>query len=71
VGYFITLIPISINGYGLQEISMTLLFVTVAQVSTSHAVIMALVLRSFTMAASLPGSIFLPKIIPDHAFTRR
>jgi uncharacterized membrane protein YbhN (UPF0104 family) len=71
VGYFITLIPISINGYGLQEISMTILFVTVAQVSTSHAVIMALVLRSFTMAASLPGSIFLPKIIPDHAFTRR
>jgi uncharacterized membrane protein YbhN (UPF0104 family) len=71
VGYFITLIPISINGYGLQEISMTLLFVTVAQVSTSHAVIMALLLRSFTMAASLPGSFFLPKVIPDHAFTRR
>ncbi len=24
--YFVTLIPISVNGYGLQEISMTLIF---------------------------------------------
>ena len=71
VGYFITLIPISINGYGLQEISMTILFVKVAGVSTSHAVIMALVIRFMMMAASLPGSLFLPKIIPDHAFTKR
>ena len=26
ITYFITLIPISINGYGLQELSMTLIF---------------------------------------------
>ena len=65
VGYFITLIPISINGYGLQEISMTFLFVNIAGVSTSHAVIMALMIRFLMMAASLPGMIFLPKLLPD------
>jgi uncharacterized membrane protein YbhN (UPF0104 family) len=71
VGYFITLIPISINGYGLQEVSMTLLFVSVAQVSTAHALIMALVMRFLMMAASLPGALFLPKIIPDLTISKR
>jgi uncharacterized membrane protein YbhN (UPF0104 family) len=65
VGYFITLIPISINGYGLQEISMTFLFVNIGGVTTSHAVIMALLIRFLMMAASLPGMIFLPKLLPD------
>ncbi|MBI9051217.1 MAG: flippase-like domain-containing protein [Anaerolineaceae bacterium] len=65
VGYFITLIPISINGYGLQEISITILFVNVAGVSTSHAVIMALMIRFLMMTASLPGMFLLPKILPD------
>jgi glycosyltransferase 2 family protein len=67
VAYFITLIPISINGYGLQEISMTFLFVNIAGVSTSHAVIMALIIRFLMMAASLPGLVYLPKILPDQA----
>ena len=66
VGYFITLIPISINGYGLQEISMTFLFVNIAGVSTSHAVIMALMIRFIMMAASLPGMVFLPRLLPEH-----
>ena len=66
VGYFITLIPISINGYGLQEISITFLFVNIGGVSTSHAVIMALMIRFIMMAASLPGMVFLPKLLPDH-----
>lgn len=65
VGYFITLIPISINGYGLQEISMTFLFVNIAGVTTSHAVIMALIIRFLMMAASLPGLIYLPKLLPE------
>ena len=65
VGYFVTLIPISINGYGLQEISMTFLFVNVAGVSTSHAVIMALMIRFIMMTASLPGMVFLPKLLPE------
>ena len=65
VGYFVTLIPISINGYGLQEISMTFLFVNIAGVSTSHAVIMALMIRFIMMAASLPGMVFLPKLLPE------
>jgi glycosyltransferase 2 family protein len=65
VGYFITLIPISINGYGLQEISMTFLFVNIAGVSTSHAVIMALMIRFLMMAASLPGMVLLPKLLPE------
>lgn len=61
--YFITLLPVSINGYGLQEISMTYIFTHVAGTSIESSLSVALLLRTMTMVASLPGAFFVPGII--------
>ena len=63
--YIITLLPISINGYGLQEISISYVFSELAGVSFANAVAVALLFRTLTMIASLPGALFLPGILPD------
>jgi uncharacterized membrane protein YbhN (UPF0104 family) len=62
--YFVTLIPISINGYGLQELSLTYLFATLGGVSESSAISAALLFRTLMMLASLPGAAFLPGLLP-------
>jgi uncharacterized membrane protein YbhN (UPF0104 family) len=61
--YFVTLIPISINGYGLQELSMTFIFTKLAGVSIANALIVALIFRTLTMLTSLPGAVFVPGIM--------
>ena len=58
--YFITLIPISINGYGLQELSFTFLFSHVAGVSPAVSLTVSVLLRAYQVIASLPGAAFLP-----------
>jgi hypothetical protein len=62
--YFVTLIPISINGYGLQEVSMTLIFSTLGGASMANGLTIALLFRTAMMLASLPGAVFLPQILP-------
>lgn len=61
--YFVTLFPISINGYGLQEVSMTLIFAGGGGVSQQTSLIVALLIRLITMLASLPGAFFVPTIL--------
>ena len=61
--YFITLLPISINGYGLQEISTTLLYARLGGISTEASVAVAILLRLLQMIASLPGAAFIPSIL--------
>jgi hypothetical protein len=61
--YFITLLPISINGYGLQEVSLAFIFARVGGISTSSALTLAILVRTLTMLASLPGAIFVPGIM--------
>lgn len=61
--YFITLLPISINGYGLQEISMTFIFSKAAGVSMESSLSVALLLRTMMMLASLPGAFFVSGIV--------
>jgi uncharacterized membrane protein YbhN (UPF0104 family) len=63
VAYFITLVPISINGYGVQELSLTFLFSTVAGLSTATSLTVAVLVRSLYVAASLVGAIFLPGVL--------
>jgi uncharacterized membrane protein YbhN (UPF0104 family) len=63
LAYFITLIPISINGYGLQELSMTLIFTNFGQVSMNSALSVALLFRTLMILASLPGAVFVPDIL--------
>ncbi|MFZ5807968.1 MAG: lysylphosphatidylglycerol synthase transmembrane domain-containing protein [Chloroflexota bacterium] len=61
--YFITLLPISINGYGLQELAMTLTFGHSGGISLQSSLTVALVIRLLTMLASLPGALFVPGIL--------
>ena len=61
--YFVTLLPISINGLGLQELSMTFIFTTLGGVSVSTAATAALLVRTIQMLASIPGAAFLPDIL--------
>jgi uncharacterized membrane protein YbhN (UPF0104 family) len=65
VTYFVTLVPISINGYGVQELSLTWLFTNVAGVPLTDSLILALLMRLLTVAASLPGAFFLPSVMAD------
>lgn len=63
VVYFITQIPISINGYGLQEIALTLIFAQGGGISPHSSISIALLMRALIMITSLPGVFFLPGII--------
>jgi hypothetical protein len=61
--YFVTLVPISINGYGVQELSLTFLFSNIAGLSPALSLTIAVLMRVLYMTASLPGAVFLPGIL--------
>ena len=63
VSYFVTLIPISINGYGVQELSLTFLFSNIAGLTPAVSLTVAVLMRALYMAASLPGAVFMPSIL--------
>jgi uncharacterized membrane protein YbhN (UPF0104 family) len=63
VTYFITLVPISINGYGVQEIVFTFLLSEVVGFVPSVAATIALLIRAYFLLSSLPGAAFLPSIL--------
>jgi uncharacterized membrane protein YbhN (UPF0104 family) len=61
--YFVTLIPISINGLGVQELSMAFLLVQLGGLTSSESATIALLTRVLFILASLPGAFFLPSIL--------
>ncbi len=61
--YFITQVPISINGYGLQELSFTFLFSRVAGVPPAISLTVSILIRAYLVLASLPGAFFLPSAL--------
>jgi hypothetical protein len=61
--YFVTLLPISINGMGVQELSMAFFFTTFAGVSQSGGLTLALLMRLLQMLASLPGALTIPGLL--------
>jgi uncharacterized membrane protein YbhN (UPF0104 family) len=61
--YFVTLVPISVNGLGVQELSITYLYTTLAGVTEPHSLTLALLYRTMMMVASLPGALFLGAIL--------
>jgi uncharacterized membrane protein YbhN (UPF0104 family) len=61
--YLVTLLPVSVNGYGLQELSLSVIFSEVGGVSLQNSLTVALIFRILTMLASLPGALFVPGII--------
>jgi len=62
LSYFVTLVPISINGYGVQELSLTFLFSTIAGLSTAVSLTVAVVIRALYISVSLIGALYLPGI---------
>jgi hypothetical protein len=70
LAYFVTLIPISINGLGVQELSLTFLFSTVGGLSTPVSLTIAVLIRAFYIAASLIGAFYLPSIMAALALSR-
>jgi uncharacterized membrane protein YbhN (UPF0104 family) len=61
--YFITLLPVSINGMGVQELALSYFFVTLGGVSATGGLTMALLMRILQMLASLPGALFIPELL--------
>jgi uncharacterized membrane protein YbhN (UPF0104 family) len=65
--YFFTLLPISINGYGLQELSITVVFSNLGGVSVGSALTMALLYRTLMLVVSLPGAFTLPGVLTGNS----
>jgi uncharacterized membrane protein YbhN (UPF0104 family) len=65
--YFITLLPISINGYGVQELFSTYLLSNVAGLSPAMSLSIAFLIRVYFLLSSLPGALFLPSILSTMA----
>ncbi len=61
--YFITLLPISINGLGLQEVTITNLFSALGGLQPSTSISLAILLRVAWMIGSLPGAFTLSGIL--------
>jgi glycosyltransferase 2 family protein len=67
LSYFITLVPFSINGLGLREVSITYIFSELGGVSLEAALTLALILRTMDMLISLPGAAFVSGVIGDRS----
>jgi uncharacterized membrane protein YbhN (UPF0104 family) len=61
--YFVSLFPVSINGLGVQELSMTFLLIQLGGLSSSESATVALLTRLLFIITSLPGAFFLPSIL--------
>jgi uncharacterized membrane protein YbhN (UPF0104 family) len=61
--YFVTQIPISVNGYGVQELSLTFLLSKFGGLSQSESLTIAVLIRTLFIIDSLPGAFFLPSIL--------
>ena len=62
--YFVTLVPVSINGLGVQELSIAFAFSELGGVSEQNALTLALLIRTVFMLASLPGALYVRQLLP-------
>lgn len=60
--YFFSLAPLTINGLGLQEVSIAYLYSHFGGVPMQTSLALAVLLRLLFMLASLPGAVFLPML---------
>ncbi len=63
VGYFLGLMPFTINGYGWHDTIMITLFSQVAGINSGAAAVVVVLQRLLMMLASLPGAATLPDIM--------
>jgi hypothetical protein len=63
--YFVTLLPVSLNGLGVQELSIAFFFTEFGGISATSAITVALLIRVYQMFASLPGALTIPGLLSD------
>ncbi len=61
--YFITLLPISINGMGVQELTIAYIYTHFGGVSPNSSLVLAIIMRVLYLVVSLPGVLALPEIL--------
>ncbi len=66
VTYFLSVLPISVNGYGLREVTYTTLYASLGA-SLEQASALALVTRLLTVVVTIPGALWLGKAVGDVA----
>jgi hypothetical protein len=62
ITYFLTLLPISVNGYGLREVAITALYLPLGA-SLEQAAILAIITRFLSMLATIPGALWLSQVV--------
>jgi hypothetical protein len=65
--YVVTLIPISISGWGVQEFSTSFAFSALGGVDPANSLVLALLIRTLYLLASLPGALVLSDVLPGMA----
>jgi uncharacterized membrane protein YbhN (UPF0104 family) len=63
LNYFVSLAPISINGYGVQELTITFLLSQFGGISVPVSATVAVLHRLLMMLVSLPGALSLPGVM--------
>lgn len=63
LSYFVSLVPVSINGYGVQELTVTFLLSRFGGVSLAVSATVAVLHRLLMMLVSLPGALTLPGVM--------
>lgn len=66
VTYFLSVLPISVNGYGLREVAYTTLYAALGA-SVEQASTLALVTRFLTVLATIPGALWLSSAVTGAA----
>jgi uncharacterized membrane protein YbhN (UPF0104 family) len=62
--YFASLLPLAVNGLGVQELAISYLYTRFGAVSTEAGLALALMIRFLYVLVSLPGAAFLPGLLP-------
>lgn len=61
--YFVTLVPISMNGFGVQELSLTFLLSKIGGLTETESLTIAILVRVIFILTSLPGAFSLPAML--------
>jgi uncharacterized membrane protein YbhN (UPF0104 family) len=62
ITYLLTLLPISVNGYGVREVAITTLYLPLGA-SLEQAATLALITRFLSMLETLPGALWLSQVV--------
>jgi uncharacterized membrane protein YbhN (UPF0104 family) len=64
------LIPVSINGLGLQEVSFINLFTLFGGISDATGLSIALIMRVLMLIGSIPGAFFVSSILSGDTYSK-